>query len=451
MIIKELTLTNFQVIEKFEANFSGNVYFVTGDNELGKSTILKAIGALLTGNRDDVLAKGKEKGFAKMVVGGDGDEYEVELRYTKANPRGVLQIKQKSSGMVSSNVSMLQKVFGYTDYDAVEFSRWSETAEGRRKQIAVVKKLLPAKVLSRIEEIDNSVAELKDRRTDKNRDVKVYDSLCKEAAKGMDGIDAGKYKEPIDVTALMEQQRQDAQLIEKAKTVRAAKQQREEQLAQVPEWREEAKKIYKDKMAILQKQMDDVRNEYENSIKKIEEERVDFEKRLNNAVAWLAKYEANNPEESDVRAQLAEAEEHNRRCKIVQSYNDAKARLDKAVSESESMTEEIGRLQDERVGLVRQSELPIEGLTFTEDGLELNGIPFVPGKVSDSQIMEVAAKLIIASNPTVKVFRIARGESLGGKRLQTIIDIARKNGFQGFIEEVRRGQEELTVEEYAEA
>lgn len=451
MIIKELTLTNFQVIEKFEANFSGNVYFVTGDNELGKSTILKAIGALLTGNRDDVLAKGKEKGFAKMVVGGNGEEYEVELRFTKANPRGVLQIKQKSSGMVSSNVSMLQKVFGYTDYDAVEFSRWSETAEGRRKQIAVVKKLLPAKVLSRIEEIDNSVAELKDRRTDKNRDVKVYDSLYKEAAKGMDGIDAGKYKEPIDVTALMEQQRQDAQLIEKAKSVRAAKAQREEQLAQVPEWREEAKKIYKDKMAILQKQMDDVRNEYENSIKKIEEERVDFEKRLNNAVAWLAKYEENNPEERDVRAQLAEAEEHNRRCKIVQSYNDAKARLDKAVSESESMTEEIGRLQDERAGLVQKSKLPIEGLTFTEDGLELNGIPFVPGKVSDSQIMEVAAKLIIASNPTVKVFRIARGESLGGKRLQTIIDIARKNAFQGFVEEVRRGQEELIIEEYTEA
>ena len=100
---------------------------------------------------------------------------------------------------------------------------------------------------------------------------------------------------------------------------------------------------------------------------------------------------------------------------------------------------------------MRESKLPIEGLTFTEDGLELNGIPFVPGKVSDSQIMEVAAKLIIASNPTVKVFRIARGESLGGKRLQTIIDIARKNGFQGFVEEVRRGQEELTIEEYTEA
>lgn len=82
--------------------------------------------------------------------------------------------------------------------------------------------------------------------------------------------------------------------------------------------------------------------------------------------------------------------------------------------------------------------------------MELNGVPFVAGKVSDSQIMEVAAKLIIASNPTVKVFRIARGESLGAKRLQSLIELARKEGYQGFIEEVKRGQDDLIIEEYSE-
>lgn len=451
MIIKELTLTNFQVIENFKADFSGNVYFVTGDNELGKSTILKAIGALLTGNRDDVLAKGKDKGFAKMVVGGDGEEYEVELRYTKANPRGSLQIKQKSSGMVSSNVSMLQKVFGYTDYDAVEFSRWSETAEGRRRQIDVVKKLLPAKVLSRIEEIDSTVKELKDERTGKNREVKVLESLYNEAAKGINEEDESKYREPIDVTALMEQQRQDAQLIEKAKSVRAAKVQREGQLAEIPARLEEAKRMCEETVENLKKQIEIAKRNYEDAVKAIEEEREDYKMRRDNAENWLKKYEENNPEKRDVKAQLAEAEEHNRKCKIVQSYKDAKTRLQKAVAESEEMTGNIDKLQDERAGLVRESKLPIEGLTFTEDGLELNGIPFVPGKVSDSQIMEVAVKLIIASNPTVKVFRIARGESLGQKRLQVILDLAKREGFQGFIESVVRGQQDLIIEEYEEA
>lgn len=80
-----------------------------------------------------------------MVVGNDGENYEVELKFTKANPRGTLSIKSQTTGMRSDNVSMLQKIFGYQDFDAVEFSRWSETAEGRRKQIEVVKALLPEK------------------------------------------------------------------------------------------------------------------------------------------------------------------------------------------------------------------------------------------------------------------------------------------------------------------
>ena len=106
MIIKRLELVNFQVISEFNADFEGNVYFITGDNELGKSTVLKAIGALLTGARDAVLKNGENKGFARMVIGDDGEEYKVELRYTKSNPRGTLTLTQKSSGIRSDIVSM---------------------------------------------------------------------------------------------------------------------------------------------------------------------------------------------------------------------------------------------------------------------------------------------------------------------------------------------------------
>ena len=108
-------------------------------------------------------------------------------------------------------------------------------------------------------------------------------------------------------------------------------------------------------------------------------------------------------------------------------------------------------MQAKRNTIINHAELPVEGLSFTEDGLTLNGIPFADGHVSDSQKMELACRLIIAANPNIRVFRIARGESLGQKRLQAIIDIAKKNDFQGFIESVVRGQEEMRVEEYTES
>lgn len=466
MYIKKLELLNFQVIKEFNAEFTGNVYFITGDNELGKSTLLKAIGALLTGERDEVLRNGETKGFAKMVVGDDGEEFDVQLSFTQNNPRGTLTIKQASTGMQTSNVSMLQRIFGYQDYDAVEFSRWSETAEGRRKQIAVVKSLLPVAVRERIEKIDSDVAILKSERTGINRDVKTFESLVKAATVSSDDI--AKYAEPIDLADLMQKQQINAALIEKAKTVRAALQQRTEQLAVIPKRItaenerydcellaidrrvEEAKDAYERAMAAAETDKKSALDSHNAELAHIDAERADIETRKGNAEKWLKDYEANNPEKSDIPVMLAQATEHNKKHALVKEYTSRKKQLDEVVAKSIAMDDEIGKLNDERADLIAKSELPIAGLSFTDDGLELNGVPFIPGKVSDSQQMMIAAKLIIASNPKVKVFRIARCESLGAKRLKELITIAKENGFQGFLENVVRGQEEMRIEEYTE-
>lgn len=451
MIVKKLELANFQVIKEFNADFDGNVYFITGDNELGKSTVLKAIGALLTGNRDAVLKNGESKGFAKMIVGDDGEEYEVELKFTKANPRGTLSIKSKTTGMKSDNVSMLQKIFGYTDFDAVEFSRWSETAEGRRKQIEVVKSLLPEEVRTRIAEIDTTVAGLKTERTGVNRDLKTYKSISDAAGQGLTTQDLKTYAKPKDITELMKEQAENAQLIEKAKTVRSALEQRKKQLEEIPERLAAAKATYEKAIEEAKKAIERTEKLYKEAIAQIESEKADYEARKANAEKWLANYEENNPEKLDTSEQLRKAEEHNKKAAKVADYLSKKKQADDKKAEAENMDSEIAELSAEREKLISSAKLPISGLSFSDDGLVLNDVPFVAGKVSDSQIMEVAAKLIIASNPTVKVFRIARGESLGQKRLQAILDLAKKEGFQGFIESVVRGQHNLIIEEYEEA
>lgn len=469
MYIKKLELLNFQVIEKFEAEFDGNVYFITGDNELGKSTLLKAIGALLTGERDDVLRNGASKGFAKMIVGDDGEEFDVSLSFTENNPRGTLTIKQASTGMQTNNVSMLSRIFGYQDFDAVEFSRWSETADGRRKQIAVVKSLLAPAVRERIEQIDADVATLKTDRTGVNRDVKTFDTMVAQLAAQLEPGDVEKYAAPVDVKELMTQQATNAQLIEKAKTVRSMLAQRIGQIAAIPGRIEaekakadETRQVYAEKVAYAKAAYEravadqqaaetKITETFNAVVAEINAERADLERRKATAEDWLKKYEANNPEKSNTAALLEQADAHNKRYNLVCQYKEKKDQFDRIKTQSEQMDAKIDDLGKERAKLIANAELPIAGLTFTEDGLELNGVPFVPGKVSDSQIMEIAAKLVIASNPKVKVFRIARGESLGAKRLATIIDIAKRNGFQGFIEQVKRGQMEMSVEEYTES
>lgn len=468
MIIKSLVLHNFQVVKDFSADFDGNVYFVTGENERGKSTILKSIGIMLTGNRDDVLKIGEEKGFGKMVVGNDGENYDVDLKFTKANPRGTLTIKHQTTGMKSDNISMLQKIFGYTDFDAVEFSRWSDTAEGRRKQIEAVKALLPKKVQDRIQEIDKSVKEKRDFRKDVNSELKTYTTIVENAEKALSPGDVKTYANPIEISDLMQKQTENAQLIEKAKTVRQKLEERKAQLLQITvkvknnensfeltkkrldDSEKEAKEEYEKKLAKIKEDRDRATTEFGKNVHEIEAERLDYITRKETAEAWLKEYEANNPEESNIAEELRIAQDHNKKNASVVDYLAKKEQKDLAQTKSDNFDTEISKLLKERETLIAKSKLPIKGLTFTDDGLELNGVPFVEGKVSDSQIMEVAVNLVIATNPTVKVFRIARGESLGEDRLQAIIDIAKKNGFQGFIEEVKRGQSDLVIEEYNE-
>lgn len=468
MIIKSLVLHNFQVVKDFSADFDGNVYFVTGENERGKSTILKSIGIMLTGNRDDVLKIGEEKGFGKMVVGNDGENYDVDLKFTKANPRGTLTIKHQTTGMKSDNISMLQKIFGYTDFDAVEFSRWSDTAEGRRKQIEAVKALLPKKIQDRIQEIDKSVKEKRDLRKDVNSELKTYTTIVENAEKALNPGDVKTYANPIEISDLMQKQTENAQLIEKAKTVRQKLEERKAQLLQIPvkvknndnsfeltkkrldDSEKEAKEEYEKKIAKIKEDRDRATTEFGKNVHEIEAEKIDYITRKETAEAWLKEYEANNPEESNIADELRVAQDHNKKNASVVDYLAKKEQKDLAQTKSDNFDTEISKLLKERETLIAKSKLPIKGLSFTDDGLELNGVPFVEGKVSDSQIMEVAVNLVIATNPTVKVFRIARGESLGEDRLQAIIDIAKKNGFQGFIEEVKRGQSDLVIEEYNE-
>lgn len=443
MTIKRLELRNFQAIKDFSADFTGDVYLVKGENEVGKSTILKSIVCLLTGERDAVLRNGEKNGFAKMVIGGDGKEYTVELRFTENDPRGTISIKAKD-GMRSTNVSMLRTILNYRNFDAEEFARWSETAEGRRKQIQVVMGLMPPEIANRIKTIDAEVLQTKESRKAVNANVKYKETELESIKAQLSDGDIETYTEPIDLTVLMQESNKAAEQRAKAENVKMQMASLESELANIPKERERlaadlerAKKAYEDAKAF-----------YNRSIENVTVQETEIKGKIENAEQWLSEYDA-QPKE-DAAEKLAAAQNHNAKCQIVKMFHAKQTEVDAERTKADKLNADLDAYAKERAELVAAAKFPINGLSFGEDGLTLNDVPFVVGKVSDSQIMEVAAKLVIASNPTVNIFRIGRGESLGAKRLQSIVNLAKENGFQGFIEQVERGQETISIEEYRE-
>ncbi len=444
MTIKRLELRNFQAIKDFTADFSGDVYLIKGENEVGKSTILKSIVCLLTGERDAVLRNGEKNGFAKMIVGGDGKEYTVELRFTENDPRGTISIKAKD-GARSTNVSMLRTILNYRNFDAEEFARWSETAEGRRKQIQVIMGLMPPEIANRIKTIDAEVLQTKESRKTINANVKYKETELESIKAQLSDGDIETYTEPIDLTVLMQESNKAAEQRAKAENVKMQMASLEIELSDIPKERdrlaadlERAKKAYEDAKAF-----------YNRSIERVAAEETEIKGKIENAEQWLSEYDA-QPKE-DAAEKLAAAQKHNAKCQVVKMFHAKQTEVDAERTKADKLNADLDAYAKERAELVAAAKFPIDGLSFGEDGLTLNDVPFVVGKVSDSQIMEVAAKLVIASNPTVNIFRIGRGESLGAKRLQSIVNLAKENGFQGFIEQVERGQETISIEEYREA
>jgi hypothetical protein len=465
MYVQQIELLNFKTIKEFSQEFNGGIYIIKGENEVGKTTLIGAIVTLLTGDRsDNLLTTGAEKGYAKMTVGDDKQAYEIELKFTDKNPRGVLTISQKGSQLKSDRLTVLQDILKYQDLDANEFIRWSESAEGRRKQIKLVKSLLPVDIQKQIEDIEMTVSTYKNEITALNSEIKVYDNFIKHS--NLNDAECLKYEKPIDARELIDTKTRAAQTNEQFKTVSKEIETINNSLDFTVSRSVEIKHKYKTKFEEVDSDEERLKAEFDAAIRRLAERKkqldVDLESELtnleNDRKAWVSKVSdlsiwiEKNPEIplDKIQVEIDESTKHNELHVKVQEHVKNQTLLTAKVNEKKDKDDSIIKLESEKEQLILNSSLPVEGLSFDDDGLTLNKIPFKVGEISTSQEMEVAAKLIIAKNPNVKVFKIAQGESLGVKRMKAIVDFAKANGYQGFIENVVRGLDELKVEEYTE-
>jgi hypothetical protein len=465
MYVQQIELVNFKTLKEFKQDFSGGIYLIKGENEVGKTTLIDAIVTLLTGDRsDNLLTIGAEKGFAKMTVGDEKQSYEIELRYTQANPRGVLTISQTGSQLKSDRLTVLQDILKYQDFDANEFVRWSETAEGRRKQVKLVKSLLPDEVQKKIEEIEMTISTHKNEITVINSDIRVFENFVKQSKVIQQELET--YSIPIDTRELIDEKTRAAQTNEQIRNVKETlnaignpdaifetkcqelNNKFELEIKDIDSESERLKREFDAAMERLHQRASTIKVNRDNSLEFLHSEKEKSNKEIEVTQNWLSNHAEISLDQ--IQKKIDEAAKHNEMVTKVSEHKKNVAALEVKVNEKRDKETIVFALGVQKEKLIQESKLPIDGLSFDEEGLILNHIPFKVGEISTSQEMEVAARLIIAKNPNVKVFKIAQGESLGAKRLKAIVDFAKENGYQGFIENVVRGLDELKVEEYTE-
>lgn len=473
-IVKRIKITNFKGIDNIEMSFDreNTLWLIKADNEVGKSSILEAIVALLSGNftGSDLLREGKEKGVIEGDISREDGIYHIKFSLTGGRPYLTITYPD---GTKSDKYGDLRDLFGYVDIDVDEFVAWSESAEGRRKQVEIVKQLLPTETLVKLEDLKNQATEMEPHRTEAWNQVVLAEKNLKqigepspeEKVKYATKMELGELA--TDYKAAVEEDTERQGYIKNLDTYKA------ELVAadlQITNYRETFGKTIKDKQAELpgidtwetkeiarikaeaQAKRDLCNTEIKNAQdglatkeKKYADYVSEHKKFISDAETSLAvpaKYNL-----ADLQTKLQEIETFNENVAHVKRYSDQETELAQGRKNYEHYMNSIQALLKERENIIKAQNLPVAGLTFDDEGLILNGLRFQRGQISTSQEYLVALGISIALNKKTPILRISRGESLG-KNMKVLAEVMKEYGMTGFAEKMESGIDNIRVEMY---
>jgi len=426
--IVELFVENIMKVRVAHIRPKGNVVQLTGKNGQGKTSVLNAIAWALTGTGDipsQPIRAGQRVGTIKMDLG----DLVVTRNFTRIDPdrseKGntyitKLIVEGKNREQFRTPQAVLNALMGKISFDPLAFTRMED-----KDQLETLRGLVKFDI--DIDALDaRQKADYEERKL-AGREVDFRKPRLEAMAPPREGLP----EKPIDIAEITKRLEGAAN----HNSVVAAKRQEKARLEeQLTEAREKAVAL---------------RNE---GIRLIEEaESVDGWKYtisrfggypIGGEVARLEALSANVvvPEEvftSDIVADLGAANATNQAIAHAAAYKVVADELKAAEEEWETLDAAIKARGKERAGAIARAKMPIDGLSIGDGEVLYRDLPF--RQASNAEQIRVSMALAMASNPKLRVLRIADGSLLDSESLTLISVEADKNGFQVWIERVDTG------------
>jgi energy-coupling factor transporter ATP-binding protein EcfA2 len=415
--IIEMRVENIKRIRLAHLKPKGNVVVVAGKNGSGKTSLLDAISWGLTGTSTVPtfpIRKGQRVGKVQIDLG----DFIVTRHFTHVDPERSakgntymtkLTVEGKRREQFPNPQTLLNALMGKISFDPLAFTRMDD-----KEQLKTLRGLVTFDV-----DVDAVQAEIKAAYDERREAGRIFDQ-AKGRLAAMTPPEEGLPAKPIDVetiTKKLEGASNHNSVVASAK----AKKERllEEAQALVTLNKEHIEEIerLKAKIAELAQKMED--NISSARTKHAESNAMEIAAEIDTA-ALAAEISAANATNTKIAAafnyRLTEDE--------VSDANAEWERLDAIVK---------GRTQDLEDALAR-AQMPIEGLGIGDDEVLYNGLPF--GQASNAEQIQVSMALAMASNPKLRVLRIADGSLLDDDSFALIAAAAEKHGFQVWIERV---------------
>lgn len=402
MRIARFQAENYRRLSAVELDIGeDNVIEISGKNGAGKSSILDAIWDVIGGraaNNDNPVQRGKTKAEVELVL--EGDHRFVAKRTWTEDGKSKITLKQtliqKRDGKPkdlthSSPQSVLDTLFETVAFDPGKFM-FAAPAE----QAEILKRASDLDLGDIEEEIDQTETF----RRDAKRDFTRAEVEFQEAGEKAPEEDPGKVQ-PIG---------------ELTKKIRSLEEKRETAVEGIRKHQEFDERI-KSAEALVKKLQDEKRNLISEGelIQAREDASVQVDglhKELEHSEAKIREKNAWDRKEEKEKAFLEKKKEH------------------------DDLDEELKKLRTTRLGMISAAaeKIPVKGLALDEDGKTVifNDLAF--DSCSQSEKIRVSMALAMALNPELKVIQIRDGSLLDQDSLKQIKSMAKKHGYQIWIE-----------------
>lgn len=401
MNIVHLTIEDFKRVSSVEITpTDGKPVILTGDNGQGKSSVLDAIFAALTGqDLEESIRHGERRAKINLTIAGKEGTYQIEKVYTQAGKR--LTIEDADGKPVPKMQTFLDGLIGQLAFDPLAFAGMKA-----KEQAAALRDACGLDTT----DLDERHKEKYQERTIANREAKAaeayFDTLPDAPAGTPDeevsAVDAHEELSRLQSTRRMADEHQ--------KNVSD----QEMHIAHLERDLKTAKEI----LASIKVDAD----------RAAEDSPTD--EALEAAKANLANTDATNKAVRQKREKTVAK-------KTWKTKAEAAAKLDK----------EIEKIAAEKAERLAKAKMPVEGMELDGDTVRMAGVPF--SQLSTAEQIRISAYMAMAQNPTIKIILIREGALISKQNFAILAEMATSKGYQLWVEKFQEnpGLDSLHIED----
>jgi len=388
MKLQSAHIKNYKGISEAQINVDGKSFIVTAPNGAGKTSTIQAFLSTLSGqgHPTEVIRKGETMAEVIVEVGDEQDTYKVRAVWSNNTGKTEGNITVHNSQGQKLGIKAFRQMLGTISFDVVEnFLR-----RKKNEQIELLKTLSGRK--KELDLLDIERKKAYEDRTDVNRKVSEYEGKLK-------GQELGEMLYLIDTYAIYGKMNGLSEEIELYSKAERGVQER------IDKMNDNASAI----------------EGFRKRIAELEAENETYAKEIEKGKAWLKGKE--KPTLDQYSDQLKNAEEHNAKYRIQQALIGEHKVLQSLKKNSKALTEKLQDIDREKAEILSSSSLPVEGLSFDDDGVYLNGLPFEEGQINTAKIYEVGFHIFRALGSNFRVMKLDMN-SMDKDTFERIVDLA---------------------------